>query len=357
MPYYDKQKARWIGQVKQNNQKFRKFFNSEKEALKWELQLVDQKEQLNEPVAQSLTSSISLLEFFTRYLEFAEIKFSRKTFKEKQAVFRNLLKSVPPNVQVKDVSRGSILKHLQEQATKRSGYAANKDRKNLISAWNWGGKYIDYFPPGNPCFVDRFPEKRQHRYVPPEKDFWAVLAIAETPQDKAMLLAYLHLGARRNEIFQLRWEDVDFIKKQIRLYTRKRKDGSLEYDHLPLTKDLLKIFENQRKASVGEYVFPNPDTGIPYFERGKWMRRLCAAAEVRPFGLHSIRHLTASILVQEDVSLIDVQTILRHKKLSTTERYVHRLKSVRASLQIMDGRNVSPTVGPVQTKLRLVGNE
>lgn len=247
--------------------------------------------------------------------------------------------------------------YLQAQAIQRSGYAANKDRKNLIAAWNWGGKYIDHFPSGNPCFVDRFPEIRQRRHVPPERDFWAVLAVAETSQDKAMLLAYLHLGARRNEIFHLRWEDVDFAKQQIRLHTRKRKDGSLEYDYLPITGDLFAVLAEHRRIVDGEYVFPNPDTGIPYFERGKWMRRLCSAANVQPFGLHSIRHLTASILVQADIPLIDVQTVLRHKKLSTTERYVHRLKSVRTSLQVMNGRNKRQASSPLKRELRLVGNE
>jgi len=53
-----------------------------------------------------------------------------------------------------------ILSHLQNQAAQRSGNGANKDRKNLVAAWNWGAKYIDHFPPGNPCFVDRFPEIR-----------------------------------------------------------------------------------------------------------------------------------------------------------------------------------------------------
>lgn len=114
--------------------------------------------------------------------------------------------------------------------------------------------------------------------------------------------------------------------------------GHLEYDYLPLTSDLLAIFLEHRKNSTGEFVFPNPDTGIPYCEKGKWMRRLCANATVRHFGLHGIRYLTASILSQADVPLIDIQTILRHKKLSTTEKYIHRLKSVKSSLKVMEGR-------------------
>ena len=53
-----------------------------------------------------------------------------------------------------------------------------------------------------------------------------------------MLLAFLHLAARRGEVFRLTWDDVDFRNNQIRLWTRKRRGGDLEFDWLPMTKML-----------------------------------------------------------------------------------------------------------------------
>jgi integrase len=73
-----------------------------------------------------------------------------------------------------------------------------------------------------------------------------------------MLLAYLHLAARRNELFQLRWEDVDFGEAKVRLHTRKRQDGSLEYDWLPLTDELYNARLLQKQVCCSEWVFPNP---------------------------------------------------------------------------------------------------
>ena len=85
------------------------------------------------------------------------------------------------------------------------------------------------------------PEIRHPRYVPPEEDFWKIYEVAEG-QDKVMLLTFLHLAARRGEIFRLTWADVDFGNDRIRLWTRKRKDGSFEWDLLPMTKELRKPY-------------------------------------------------------------------------------------------------------------------
>ena len=225
-----------------------------------------------------------------------------------------------------------VLAHLSFQAETRSGYSANKDRKNLIAAWNWGVRYLPGFPEDNPFLVDKFPEVRTPRYVPPEKDFWRVYGAAESEQDRLMLLCYLHLAARRNEIFTLRAEDVDLYNRRIRLYTRKRKDGSLDYDWLPMTERLFKEMLVFMPAVSGEWVFPDPKTGLPYVARQRWLDRLCRKAGVKKFGLHGIRHLSASILISNNVSLLDVQTILRHKNMTTTQRYVHRLESVRKAI-------------------------
>jgi integrase len=314
------------------NECYRKTFQTKQKAKKWEVKKREELEKQEQ--AGSLILTPSLLDLANQYLDYSKIKFSRKTYNEKNIAFRMLFKYVDSGLKVTELHKSLVLSHLARQSEIRSGNAANKDRKNLVAAWNWAVQYMQEFPTENPFLVARFSETRSVRHVPSENDFWSVYNMAESEQDRVMLLCYLHLAARLSEVFKLRVEDVDLVRKQIRLYTRKRKDGSVHYDWLPLTDRLhneLSVFISDISR---EWLFPNPRTERPYEFRQKWLPRLCRKAGVKAFGVHGIRHLSASILISAGVSLIDVQTILRHQSLKTTERYIHRLDSVRKAVSV-----------------------
>lgn len=349
MPY--KRGLKWMGQKRIKGKLKRKTFPTKKEAIAWEME--QGAEQIN-PARTLQTVTVCLIEWAEKYLDFAKVKFSAKTYQEKQSVFRFFFKSVDPFKPVSELTSGDVLLYLQGQAEQRSGYAANKERKNLVAAWNWGIKYMG-LPALNPCLVDRFPEQRQTRYVPPERDFWKAYDAADTDQDRSMLLAYLHLAARRSELFGMRWEDVDFSQSRVRLYTRKRKDGSLEFDWLPMTDELSQTLLAHRQEITGRWVFPDPATGFPYLCRRHWMKRLCDKAEVKPFGIHAIRHLTASILAKANVPMVDIQAILRHKHLATTERYIKRLSDLKPALSVLPGKKAHKRLTETKKELALLG--
>ena len=239
---------------------------------------------------------------------------------------------------VNELTPALVLVYFRKQAKSRSGYAANKDRKDLSAGWNWACKYLDGFPQDiiNPIrAVDKFPEERKPRYVPPEEDFWEIYDVAEG-QDQIMLLTYLHTAGRRTEIFNLTWEDVDFGENRIRLWTNKREKGNREFDWLPMTQDLrqdlLKWWEERpvKDAShvfvcLEENAFCTDFYGKPFTYRQHFMGRLCEKAGVKPFGYHAIRHLTASILYHKGYNVSVIQAILRHRNPTTTNRYLKTL--------------------------------
>lgn len=332
---YKKKKGsaiQWVGRVQKSGLIKKKVFATKAEAVAWE---ADMRRQDWAELEQE-TPTVTVLQWCNEYLDYSKGRFSTKTFDEKVSSFKRLFKFVKQESPAEKILPAVALKVLTARAKAVSGYAANKDRKNLVAAWGWGAKYLA-LPKDNPFkAVDKFAEEKTVKYVPPQEDFWAVYEVAEG-QDKVFLLTMLHTAARRGEVVRMRWSDVDFKGKKITLWTRKRKGGNLEADTIPMTEILAEALWAHRAQAKGLTVFTR-ENGQAYKWRQHLMPYLCGQAKVRKFGFHSIRHLSASMLDAAGVPLATIQAILRHQNATTTSRYLHELKGVRADLDGVFGR-------------------
>jgi integrase len=280
------------------------------------------------------TNTVSLLEWVEKYLDFCQGRMTERVFKEKKEDLKWLCQGLDPDMPVEEITPELALNKLKSLAEIRTGYTANKTRKNLIAAWNWGQKFISgWTQNSNPfALVPKFPYSKKAKYVPPMEDVEKVMSVMNE-DDRTMLLCFLHTGARKNEIFKLKWSDVDFANNQIWLTTRKRKDGMEERDSLPMTQELRQaLLRHRGKYGQYEYVFVSNKKGDPYKDRNQWLPRACKKAGVRAFRFHAIRHLTASWLDAHNVPLTTIQRILRHRNPHTTARYLHELRGVQISL-------------------------
>ena len=330
MPY--KRGDKWMGQVRKDGKRREKVFLTKKEALRWEA------EMRRKPVEvwNKKTVTVCLGDWAQAYMNFAKARFVHKTYDEKRSMFRRFFQQIAPDLPVVELTPAKVLAYIIKQEEIRSGYAANKDRKNLVAAWNWGMNYMEpRLQRPNPCVVERMTADKEPRYIPPEEDFWCVYDAAEG-QDKVMLLTFLSLAARRNEVFRLKWSDVDFRNLKVRLWTRKRRGGGLEYDWLPISHELRAALfwwlENRPFKDKPHVFLCLDDTpfcreyyGEPFKYRLQFMRRLCDRGGVKRFGFHAIRHLAASILYHQGVENAVIQAVLRHKNPSTTDRYLKSL--------------------------------
>ena len=347
-------KRRILASVQVNKIRRSKLFpdaskNSRRAASKWESEM---EKELKKRSKMNLTS-VLIKNWMLDYLVKIEKKVVFKTFQEKQDAIKRLaaFEYIKADMPVDIITERVAKMFLEEQFDHRSGNAANKNRKNLATAWDWGKDRYELWPKHPNPFkaVKKFPEVRSPRYVPPESDFWKVYDAAEDQQDQVMLLTFLHTAARRGEVFRLKRIDVDFENSRIRLWTRKREGGAWEYDWLPMTSDLrsaiLEWLEIRLTHNTPDkdHVFVCLRTGIceqdyygrPFMFRQHYMRRLCEKAGVKRFGFHAIRHLTASILYRKGYSLGYIQEVLRHKNPNTTARYLKTLglERVRKALE------------------------
>jgi integrase len=138
---------------------------------------------------------------------------------------------------------------------------------------------------------------------------------------KPMVLLALNTGMRRGELFSLRWEDVDFDRKQLVVRGEKAKSGHSRY--LPLNSEAYSILEKWRAISNSELVFPNPSSGSQLTDIKSSWTRLRAMACIEAFRFHDLRHTFASNLVRAGVDLYRVKELLGHSTIQMTERYAH----------------------------------
>jgi len=139
---------------------------------------------------------------------------------------------------------------------------------------------------------------------------------------------------------------VNFERRWVRLWTRKRRGGKAEEDYLQFTTALETTLKARWKSrdKKSPYVFTNPRTGTKYTRDEKFIRHLmenlCARAGVKPFTFHSIRHHVASILKDSGKATVgQIQKFLRHRRMTTTENYLHDLSpEVREIADILDSK-------------------
>ena len=130
MPY--KRGHKWVAEVRKNGRRKQALFGTKTEALDWEAEWRKKPpEDWEEP---AMTTESSLIEWANDYLTYAKARFTAKTYDEKRFIFKRFFKIINPELPVSELTERQTLAFLQKQAEARSGYAANKERKNLLAA-------------------------------------------------------------------------------------------------------------------------------------------------------------------------------------------------------------------------------
>ena len=263
------------------------------------------------------------------YLTHVQRTMSRQTYVEKKLVTKDFFaycgkKGIHDLAEITSARAYEFLSRIKDE---RGANVANKYRKNLLAAWNWGSDFFEGFPQVAPPFlkVKPFPVKHGERYVPPESDVIKVFQQAEG-QDLVMLLTLYFTGGRRSEIFRLTWNDVDLQKEKIRLTDNKSGNGMERVRWLRMHPELAKALRwwQAVRPCVVDNVFMQEHCdgmlGEPFQQRSKLMPRLCRKAGVKPFGFHALRHKAAAITFTAG-GLAVAQTLMGHSRATTTDIY------------------------------------
>ena len=136
---------------------------------------------------------------------------------------------------------------------------------------------------------------------------------------KPIVICALQTGLRKSNILQLRWKLVDLEFKFIEILSQHNKGHKII--KIPISDKLLEVLNNIPRIS--EYVFANPDTGLPYKDISDGFNNACKKARINNFRFHDLRHTVATRLVEKGIDLRVVQEIMAHSTIVTTQRYMH----------------------------------
>jgi integrase len=154
-------------------------------------------------------------------------------------------------------------------------------------------------------------------------------------------------GARKRELLDARWADINFESKVWRIpMTKSGRPLNVPLTPqavcilLSLKEKLPLLLESVPKEGV-EWVFTNPKTNRPFvsiFNAWNTARNKAGLSGLR---IHDLRHSFASALVNHGVPIYDVQKLLGHQSIKTTERYSHlspeRLRESASAASIFYG--------------------
>ena len=184
------------------------------------------------------------------------------------------------------------------------------------------------------------------RHLKPEEI--ARLAKALPPKYRDLLYMAVATGLRRSNVLEMRWDQINFASRTIRVDGVEMKNG--ETLVLPLTQTAIDIL-NRRKGNGSEWVFPI-NGGKPLNEvSSKIWSAACEKAGLSDLRWHDLRHTWASLLRMNGVDTKVLKDLGGWKDARMVERYAH----LDVSHLAPHASVIDQALEGVQEKLRAVG--
>ncbi len=188
---------------------------------------------------------------------------------------------------------------------------------NLAIKWEIAGVKA------NPCkgvpLMEENNKKERYLSVEEAQRLYEVVCQSENTMLKYIVPMLILTGARKREVLDAKWQDFDFSRRIWRIPMSK----SGKARHVPLSDGALTLLSTMPRKPQCDWAFANPDTGKPYvsiYFAWNTARKQAGLADVR---MHDLRHSFASLLINSGRTLYEVQHILGHTQVKTTQRYAH----------------------------------
>lgn len=318
----------------------------------------------------------------------------KKTWREDQQKFDKHILPALGSRKIEDVKRADVAR-LHHKIGKTAPGAANRVLALLSNMFNkaaeWG--LVEDNAPNPATRIKKYKEKSRDRWVKPSEMPQLVEAINAEPSPyiRAALKLYLLTGLRRGELLGLRWRDIDFERREIRLADTKAGRSHT----VAITEPAERILRSLPRGIGNAYVFPGNDPKKPLVNLNKPWSRVRArlwlaqnpdrAAELRAeaeadvarrskhaekspemveavllklaaeparleldLRLHDLRRTVGSWLAMDGASLPLIGKVLNHSNPSTTQIYARIAEDAARDALERHGEKIGPLLGIVE---------
>lgn len=190
-----------------------------------------------------------------------------------------------------------------------------KTMMNKASLWG-------FVPENHANPAMKVPMNKEHsreRFVSVAEFPLLVAAIESEPNVfvRGVLWLYLLTGARKSELLEARWSDID--TDRLELLIPRPKQGK---PHIyPLTTRAMEVLNSLPKYDDNPFVFPGLKPGARMVNISKPWNRVRVRAKLDDVHLHDLRRSVGSWLAEAGFSLISIGKVLGHRSPRTTQIY------------------------------------
>lgn len=331
-----------------------KTFKRKIDAEKWER---DQKSKLDS--GQDLKSDVSLDWFFNYWLEtYAESRKRPTSIRSDKGLYKHHVSPEFGLIKLSKIKAAAIESWLARLTRKCKPKTCNNAfgllKKLLNDAVRWDYLVLNPAPKVSPLTI---PEQEMSYWTVDEVKVFLSYVKASYPNKYLCFALSLYAGMRLGEVRGLRWDCVDLDRRQIlikRKYCAVEKavvDGtkSKKSRIVPINSVLADLLVAQGQGLRDDLVLA--ETDFKWAHPHREMDQLCKSAGVPRIRFHDLRHTFASQLVMAGRSIYEVQKLLGHVDIKTTQRYAHlspeHLKGITDVLDFEAGTVCNAKVIPV----------
>lgn len=228
---------------------------------------------------------------------------------------------------------------------------SNRAFDSLRAMFNWAmsadGGHV-FAGPNPAAGQTKYKEVERERFLQPDElgPFFDALGAETNLEARDCALIKLLTGARRNNVHEMRWADVNLSRAEWRIGVTK--NGTPQT--VPLVPEAVAILAQRKEGAKGPWVFPSKKSKTGHIvSTTKAWRRILERAGLTDLRGHDLRRSLGSWQARDGASLVLIGRSLNHKDPSSTKIYARldmdpvRQAMTRATTNMFQAAGLKPT--------------